>query len=563
MRQSVLLRRVVLLGLFFVVLPCFLFMMFNLPSTNSKSEREDFGRESSGLVKNNGHTSDSHKLNVIEEGTEGIVYKDESFHTPVMRINGSLGKGGLVSDGDGSSKQIQTTTKEIKKVSAEVIREKIWEMEDQVIMAQAYLRFAPPGSNSHLVKELKLRIKEIQRVLAHTIANKRLSRSALQKIRQMEATLFRAQAAYPDCAAMATKLRAMTYNTEEQLRTQQNQASYLTQLVARTMPKGLHCLSLSLISEYFGLDTEKRLFPRGNFVEDPQLYHYAVFSDNVLACSVVVNSTIFNSKEADKIVFHIITDSQNFPAMSAWFLLNPPSPATIQIQAIENLKHLPSNFTSSFKFHDFGDLRFTSRFNYLRFYLPQIFPSLSKILLLDHDVVVRKDLGELWRIDMEGYVNLAAEACDNTGDSVNRIKTILNFSEPVVASKFDGDTCIWAFGMNLFDLDEWRRLDLTDAFHKWLQLGKEGQLWKTGTLPIGQMVFYNHTMALDRRWHLLGLGQSSFRVVSELELERATVFHYNGNMKPWLEMSIPKYRVYWVEYLNYNNSLLLKCNIHK
>jgi hypothetical protein len=33
----VLLRRVLLLGLFFVVLPCFLFMMLNLPSTNSKS----------------------------------------------------------------------------------------------------------------------------------------------------------------------------------------------------------------------------------------------------------------------------------------------------------------------------------------------------------------------------------------------------------------------------------------------------------------------------------------------------------------------------------------------
>ena len=112
----------------------------------------------------------------------------------------------------------------------------------------------------------------------------------------MEATLFRAQAAYPDCSAMASKLRAMTSNTEEQLRAQQKQASYLTQVVARTMPKGLHCFSLSLISEYFQMDAEKRVLPRGHLVEDPDLYHYAVFSDNVLACSVVVNSTICNSK---------------------------------------------------------------------------------------------------------------------------------------------------------------------------------------------------------------------------------------------------------------------------
>jgi alpha-1,4-galacturonosyltransferase len=174
-------------------------------------------------------------------------------------------------------------------------------------------------------------------------------------------------------------------------------------------------------------------------------------------------------------VFHIITNSQNFPAISAWFLLSPPTPAAIQIQAIENLKHLPPNFSSSFKFRDIQDLRFTSPLNYLRFYLPQIFPFLSKVLLLDHDVVVRKDLGDLWRVDMEGNVNLAVEACDNT-DSFNRIKTVLNFSEPVVASNFDSDTCIWSFGMNLFDLDEWRHHDLTDSFHRWLQLVSESYL---------------------------------------------------------------------------------------
>ena len=40
-------------------------------------------------------------------------------------------------------------------------------MEDQLITAKTYLRFAPINSNSHLVRELKLRIKEIERVLAH------------------------------------------------------------------------------------------------------------------------------------------------------------------------------------------------------------------------------------------------------------------------------------------------------------------------------------------------------------------------------------------------------------
>jgi alpha-1,4-galacturonosyltransferase len=93
--------------------------------------------------------------------------------------------------------------------------------------------------------------------------------------------------------------------------------------------------------------------------------------------------------------------------------------------------------------------------------------------------------------------------------------------------------------------------------------GKERQLWRVGTLPIGQMVFYNHTIALDRRWHLLGFGQPNSRVVSEQELETAAILHYNGNMKPWLEISIPKYKAYWKKYLNYNNPFLLRCNIHE
>lgn len=43
--------------------------------------------------------------------------------------------------------------------------EKINEMKDQIVRAKAYLSFAPPGSNSHFVKELKLRIKDIERAL--------------------------------------------------------------------------------------------------------------------------------------------------------------------------------------------------------------------------------------------------------------------------------------------------------------------------------------------------------------------------------------------------------------
>lgn len=108
----------------------------------------------------------------------------------------------------------------------------------------------------------------------------------------MEATLDKASRVYPDCSAMATKLRAMAYNAEERVRLQKNQATYLVQLAARTTPKGLHCLSMQLTAEYFALQLEERQLPNQQKLHNPDLYHYAVFSDNVLACAVFVNSTI-------------------------------------------------------------------------------------------------------------------------------------------------------------------------------------------------------------------------------------------------------------------------------
>lgn len=129
--------------------------------------------------------------------------------------------------------------------------------------------------------------------------------SALRRVKPMEAVLYKASRVFNNCPAIATKLRAMNYNTEEQVQAQKNQAAYLMRLAARTTPKGLHCLSMRLTSEYFALDPEKGQMPNQQNYNDPNLDHYVVFSDNVLASAVVVNSTISSSK----VNFHISSAS--------------------------------------------------------------------------------------------------------------------------------------------------------------------------------------------------------------------------------------------------------------
>jgi alpha-1,4-galacturonosyltransferase len=115
-------------------------------------------------------------------------------------------------------------------------------------------------------------------------------------MKAMEQTLSKAQKAYPRCSQMTSKLRAMTHHSEELIRAHQSESSFLEQVAVRTLPKGHHCLAMQLTTEYFSLDPKEREFPK---IESRQLdgyYHYAIFSDNVLASAVVVNSTIAASK---------------------------------------------------------------------------------------------------------------------------------------------------------------------------------------------------------------------------------------------------------------------------
>lgn len=91
-------------------------------------------------------------------------------------------------------------------------------------------------------------------------------------------------------------------------------------------------------------------------------------------------------------------------------------------------------------------------------------------------------------------------------------------------------------------------------------LGYKRLLWKAESLPLGWMTFYNQTVGLDRRWHLPGLGYESG--ITRRVIERAAVIHYDGIMKPWLDIGISEYKGYWSKHVNYDLPFLQRCNIH-
>lgn len=120
--------------------------------------------------------------------------------------------------------------------------------------------------------------------------------SAPDRIKAMGQVLSKAREQLYDCNLVTGKLRAMLQSADEQVRSLKKQSTFLSQLAAKTIPNGIHCLSMRLTIDYYLLPFEKRKFPRSENLENPSLYHYALFSDNVLAASVVVNSTVKNAK---------------------------------------------------------------------------------------------------------------------------------------------------------------------------------------------------------------------------------------------------------------------------
>ena len=297
------------------------------------------------------------------------------------------------------------------------------------------------------------------------------------------------------------KLKDTIFAVNEQFVKAKKNGAMASYVAAKSVPKSLHCLAMRLVGERIANPEHyKDEEPKPEF-EDPTLYHYAIFSDNVIAVSVVVNSVVKNANEPWKHVFHVVTDRMIVAAMKVWFKMRPvQGGAHVEVKAIEDFsfftpsyvpvlrqlesaKSQTSNsedqtenaFKDVAKFANFKDL---SMLSHLRFYLPEMYPELHRILFLDDDVVVQKDLTDLWSIDLDGEVNGAVETCFG---SFHRYSHYLNFSHPLIRENFNPKSCAWAYGMNIFDLDAWRREKCTEQYHYWQNLVSPNYLlWLLG-----------------------------------------------------------------------------------
>jgi len=158
-----------------------------------------------------------------------------------------------------------------------------------------------PAANASSPRQLDLQAKDLIRAARAAIAESKPLFDPQLKIQRLKDAIF----AQNELLARAKK-----------------RGAFASLIAAKSIPKPLHCLAVRLTAERIAKPEQYAdPVPPPRALEDPALFHYAIFSDNVLAASCVVRSAVANSNDPSKHVFHVVTDRMNLGAMQVCSIL--------------------------------------------------------------------------------------------------------------------------------------------------------------------------------------------------------------------------------------------------
>ncbi|WP_455541350.1 glycosyltransferase family 8 protein [Prevotella fusca] len=174
---------------------------------------------------------------------------------------------------------------------------------------------------------------------------------------------------------------------------------------------------------------------------------------------------------------------------------------------------------------------------YFRFFLPSLLDkSIKRVLYLDCDVIVLRDVSELFHIDLDGYGVAAVKDFTPGSDEHRRVMGL------------ELDDRAFCAGVLMINLEYWR------------DYGSEKRLFEYAS-KMGENLFMEDQDVLNhefkRRWFQLPYkyGYTPMSIVPldnsqkwadvvEYSL-KPSIIHYASYVKPWLDIRIPYDRYYW------------------
>lgn len=248
---------------------------------------------------------------------------------------------------------------------------------------------------------------------------------------------------------------------------------------------------------------------------------------------VLATSLALSASKTRPIVFHVLfagPDSLSLDRLSQFAM----DPVSIVIHRVENpLQHLPA----------------AGRFppiTYLRLLIPQVLRDVDRAGYLDVDTVLLDDIGELFDSDLKGHAIGAARDLGiwvqrdqpaNWGQGPGTIRDYLKangLGGPGVLTDYFNS------GVLLFDLEAWRRRDLSAAL---LSAAPDFALHKWPDQDLLNFTFRDQVAWLDARWNILIepiLNVSAFVDAPDIlrqslarQVERPGLVHFANMDRPW------------------------------
>ena len=351
----------------------------------------------------------------------------------------------------------------------------------------------------------------------------------------------------------------------------------------------------------------------------PNKVQIVLCSDNIDAAVAVVRGAMSTASDPERMVIHIFTTAVHVAAYRVLFQSYNDGSIIPHKDNEDNCHHVyvheyldawfpaHTQTTLGTDDHKFQLQKYKNPLNFLRFYLIEAFQDLKmfdvaagKILLLDDDLVINGDLGEVYDSPLEsgkankkaqffliliwifsiwmllgtfklcisplhlshtppfffpllcaGHAMSAVENCD-----AQPLRDYFDFKEeflPHLNAAPWNTICKISLGMNVIDLKEWKKQGITQQLLHWMKVNTQHHIYRAGTLPPVMLVFaarrnapYRIYTKLNPMWHHINLGWRKDYTVDALM--KYKVLHYNGMLKPWIKsIAVSKYRDIWLK----------------
>lgn len=167
-----------------------------------------------------------------------------------------------------------------------------------------------------------------------------------------------------------------------------------------------------------------------------------------------------------------------------------------------------------------------SKMSYARMVIDRLLdPSITRVLYLDSDVLVRVDIGALYGIDMQGYPIAAVRDAWGAFFALGR--------DQADRSIVDSAVPYFNAGVLLIDVPRWREAGIVDRIAGFVSDGRAERMFMDQDML--NVIFEDKWLQLPFTWNLINA-----RPVHEALLPG--IVHYTGKHKPWALFSRGAFR---------------------